>query len=528
MDYLQEFIEDNNLGIREGGIVGAGNRGKDISTLHRKYKKNLPDGQMLLSQKDFKDKLFDIMPDRNPKEFHAEYSIPSVETEKELVELCMKVRGIIISPTGEEISMKGNTLTNVAFEALVSGFLVKYNNESQQLTEKGSMTKLRRTYEDGNVKRIVAERIVKSDHDNRAKLQVDLKYKGEKHAQYTKDILTRLLTQMKPKGVTHWDVDFHVLMLMQWMWQVKQHLYPIMKGNKFQAVVKDYYFINFSSPSGKGAGKTTFVRKLTDCLSDYVYEANLQNVASTSDHAMFSNNYVVFFDELSFGSIPAGDRGKVITGFKWILTTVKIAQRIFNKQSFQKMRRTFSGIGTSNGSLTDAIYDPTGMRRFYEIVVSAERNEKRYKYINELDSLKMWQGIDEDNLDGFVPTGSPNFNKLQMIQDTYMKHDALDMYLISVQDEPLQALLKSESEEGERITVLANKISRTIKKDDYSKALGKSITTIQEFRNDLVSFYDEDPDQRRWLPQGPLLARKLKEKGYLVLHHNNADYIIQQ
>jgi hypothetical protein len=445
-----------------------------------------------------------------------------VETERDLVNQALDLMNIKINSTGEEITMDKRTIPASKLDSLIAGHVVDYNNQSQ-LLDSGKMVKFRRTFNITDVKAVYHSQIIARELENRNKLSETLAY-DEKYADYADKVIRAILKRMRPTGDTKWDLEFNVTMLKQWMWQVKQHITPEFVGEQKIKTVLDYYLINLSSDSGGGAGKTTFIRKLCSPISDYYHEGTLENVASQSDYSVFASNYVVLFDELSFGRIPASERGKVMTTLKYILTAEKMFNRVYHTQNFQKMARQFSGISTSNGSLTTMIYDPTGMRRFYEITVNPNRDTKRYKLINDMEALKVWKGIDEHNRKGFIITDSEDFHKLQKIQSGYIKKDAIDIYLETVEDEDMGEARLFTVEEAKEKGLLdkMDGVKRNAKQGEISKALGIEVMSIHDFRQNLLDFYESDMDEKRWLQKREGLRDALKTKGYWVINHNNA------
>jgi len=529
-EYLTDFIEANQLGWKNDALCNNSGRPKDIIKAYKDYGKDLPGGTMKLEFRPFKTYLKRNCKDMTPKKVVVDQSLPDVETEYDLVMQCFEKHKIKHSATGEEITMDRQSISAIDCQSMLLKHVVDYNRESQYLDDMtGKMKKIRRTYAIGDVEKVLAGSLTLRDHTNRDALKEALVYNSE-HEDYTTETLRAVLEAFRPVNSPKWDIEFHILMLKQMMWQVKQHIMPLYEGEIWVDTVPDYILINISSDSGEGAGKSFFWRKLYSPIADYSYESALDKITSSADFAIFSKNYIVLFDELNFGTIPAAERGKLMSALKNMLTTKNLFARIFHTQKHQRMKRQFTAISTSNGTLTSHIYDPTGMRRFYEITVNHLRDPKRLSLINGMDSLKLWQGIDEDMNDrqGYVVKDTPNFRKLQRIQKGYVKTDAIDVYLLeSALEEAANPLELYKVADADTKTLLAkyNELPKKVSQTVVEKELGIIFLSLKELRDRLIEFYKEDKSTQSFLPVRDKLKSDLKTKGYWIIHHNNADLI---
>jgi len=518
LSYIEDFIDDEALCIKDSQICSSAGRALTLPKLYEKFKKGVTSGDEFLDQKTFKQEVKRLAPERTART--VVFQLATVENERELVDQALTHLRIKVNATGEEITMDRRNIPASKLDSLLAGHVVDYNNQSQTL-DNNKMHKFRRTFNIADIKAVYFSTITVRENENRNELAITVAY-DKKYKDYAHEKLTKIFSLMRPEGDTKWDLDFHVLMFKQWMWQVKQHISPLYVGNTLTKTVLDYYLVNLASASGEGAGKTTFIRKLCAPISDYYHEGSLESVASSSDYSIFASNYIVLFDELAFGKIPASERGKVMTSLKYILTAEKMFNRVYHTQTFQRMLRQFSGISTSNGSLTNMIYDPSGMRRFYEIPVNPNRNTERYKHINNMESLKIWKGIDENDRKGYIKTDSKEFYKLQKIQKSYIKKDALDIYLDATLESDQLGMFTVAEAEKEGYIAKFSAFNKTGKQEAMADKIGIDVLTIHDFRENLLGFYADDMDEKRWLQKREGLRDSLKAKGYWVITYNNA------
>lgn len=167
----------------------------------------------------------------------------------------------------------------------------------------------------------------------------------------------------------------------------------------------------------QGSGKSMAVSKMLTPFGDFVLNMFVNDLADKNSYPEFSNNAVVLFDELA--GLNKTDRNVL----KNQLTTEYNTYRPFYTQQKITAPQRCSFIGTSNQSLAELFYDPTGMRRFYEIQ-TLDRCD--WQTINAIDYSELVKGIDEKRERGYLEEGV--LTKIAKAQDTYVNHDDSEMY----------------------------------------------------------------------------------------------------
>src|SRR5690606_37038098 len=111
-------------------------------------------------------------------------------------------------------------------------------------------------------------------------------------------------------------------------------------------------------------------------------------VADERQAHRLANNFVVFVDEMG-----KADRTDVDC-LKNKITSVSVTWRVLglNRTVTQPNRATF--IGASNRSLTEIIWDPAGLRRFFQIDCLDTLD---WEAVNGVDMLSVWRCVSKDD-----------------------------------------------------------------------------------------------------------------------------------
>lgn len=172
----------------------------------------------------------------------------------------------------------------------------------------------------------------------------------------------------------HDDVELAVLAHI--IWQVKRKI--------FHKKVFAHQMVIFRGP--QGIGKTEAIRQLFKPLLGWFKSASLSEITDDRWKLFLRDGFVVFCDELQYAERTSVD------ALKNIVSADTFETRKLGGNIYVNVTQNCTFVGATNRSVSEMIRDNTGMRRFFEI-------ESLYKMdwetMNNLDALKIWQGIDE-------------------------------------------------------------------------------------------------------------------------------------
>jgi len=187
------------------------------------------------------------------------------------------------------------------------------------------------------------------------------------------------VTSREPADVDLVDLE----VLRHWLWQVKRKLN--------QLPIRWELMLNIYGP--QGTGKTTCVRRLSAAFDDVYGEMSLKQLLDDRAQALLSGLYINLFEELE-GSLRTD-----VDSLKKLMSGRKLSWRVLgsHRGGFGQQNCTF--IATSNKRIGEAFYDPSGMRRFYEI--DCPRNVVPAR-LAAVDFGRLWQEVDETNNHGYL------------------------------------------------------------------------------------------------------------------------------
>lgn len=133
-------------------------------------------------------------------------------------------------------------------------------------------------------------------------------------------------------------------------------------------------------------GKSTAVRKLLSPLGETVHETTITSSLKAENFMMFSQFFVVFFDEME------GIQKTSIAALKKMITEERAGGRVYYTQRNVNLANLCSFVGTANDSAMELIDDKTGARRFFEILCAPKLD---WDLLNSIDYVALWRGIDE-------------------------------------------------------------------------------------------------------------------------------------
>lgn len=201
------------------------------------------------------------------------------------------------------------------------------------------------------------------------------------------------------------EVELAVLAHM--IWQVKRKI--------FHKKVFAHQMVIFRGP--QGIGKTEAIRKLFQPLLGWFKSATLSEITDDRWKLFLRDGFVVFCDELQYAERTSVD------ALKNIVSADTFETRKLGGNIYVNVTQNCTFVGATNRSVSEMIRDSTGMRRFFEIE-SLQRMD--WDALNELDALKIWQGVDENREQLYI---APHKAEISARQEKLVLPDAEEEFL---------------------------------------------------------------------------------------------------
>lgn len=186
------------------------------------------------------------------------------------------------------------------------------------------------------------------------------------------------------KAITGGYCKEDIYVMAHWLWLVKQK--SMLKETVFEIMPVFY--------GKQSSGKSTALRSLFQPIKDYVKQIKVHEIGDERSTPALSENFIMFTDEM------AGAQKADMEELKRQITAQETSYRPLytNKRITLPQRCCF--IGASNKPIVEYIYDPTGMRRFWQIDTLDKID---WKAVNAIDYVALWRGIDEHKEFGYLP-----------------------------------------------------------------------------------------------------------------------------
>jgi hypothetical protein len=184
--------------------------------------------------------------------------------------------------------------------------------------------------------------------------------------------------------------DLEVACLTHWIWGVKRKL----QGK----TILNPLWINVLGKQDDG--KTLWINKLCKPLEGLNWEnVSVSDALDVRLGNCYSEHAIICPDELARAEKTDMER------LKSIITADKIAYRPMGTNHIEKVRNMASFISSSNHSLSEALGDVTGMRRFFEYFKLTGDRPMIRKWFMSLaveDIVKVWRCVDESRGEGYI------------------------------------------------------------------------------------------------------------------------------
>lgn len=180
-------------------------------------------------------------------------------------------------------------------------------------------------------------------------------------------------------------VDYNIAVAQKFIWQVKR------KMNK----IKVYDHIMPVLYGTQGKGKTEFIKRFVEPISENVSYPNLKDITDSRSRQLWTR-WILVVDEME------GYEKTDVDALKNVITKDIVTGRVLGTHYDFNEINAASLIGASNKSLDELIKDSTGMRRFIQLNWE-DIDETGWSVINGIDFLGLWKSVDETCDDPLKP-----------------------------------------------------------------------------------------------------------------------------
>lgn len=201
--------------------------------------------------------------------------------------------------------------------------------------------------------------------------------------------LRRFARALQPHATPE-EHEFTTQVFASFVWQVKSKI--------FGRPITDHLMPVIYGP--QGVGKSTAILRLLRPIRPYVADSKMDIFSDNFSRNTFTENYIVFFDEM------AGAERTDVDRLKNHISADLISGRAIYTSKVDKLPQNSTFIGCSNRSVRDLVWDSTGMRRFVEIEVGAMHlpaisgyefvGDTKKDYANPIDFKKIWESVPLD------------------------------------------------------------------------------------------------------------------------------------
>lgn len=485
-----DFIQFKRLSYIDGIIKYSNNIKASFDKIYLEYINTLDRDEQPQSREVFTAALEEI-----EQSSQKEFIYPSVDTPDDLVQQAIEYNKFYIGPKGERITQDGHNATLEDLETAVLHHSNHYRADSKGIDGKFK----REVWGPQEMRTALNYALRQREISTRNGLRNDLDY-DPTLAGFTDQVIDYLFKRYAVSGDPHLARE----VFKQWMWQTKRYIH----GMHVPAPI----MVNIMGAKQE-TGKTLLVKHFAEPLKDFFSYATLAQMVDGRESQKWSGNYIVLLDELSLGHITPAEMGQATTTLKALLTADEITHRVMRTTKHNTSARTFSPIATSNETITSVIYDPTGMRRFFEIVFNCDRDQTRINELLELSTAQVWRGIDHNSEKGYVYPGTDTYLKMLSVQDTYKKLDPIDWALQYVDYGQIPAKV-ADIPDYYKALMEAENIN------NVEVPEGLELVTVMELRKRHCDWLKDEmgSDMATYVPHGERYMNALAGRGYAVVN----------
>lgn len=209
--------------------------------------------------------------------------------------------------------------------------------------------------------------------------------------------------------------DTDLIAMKHFMWNVKRSMNGLETYRDLMPVFQ----------GDQGIGKSETLRKgFLGPLNDLSKSTTFRQLDDGREMKLLSDNFVLLFDEMAHAGFSD------IDNIKRMITESTISIRRMRETSHDIVKKNAQFIGTANKRLSTIINDPTGMRRFYEVVCRSKDSiegdiSEFYDKLNSLDYLSMWQSVSHKS----DPPIKAHIAEFEEVQQEYISLHPIDDWL---------------------------------------------------------------------------------------------------
>lgn len=199
-----------------------------------------------------------------------------------------------------------------------------------------------------------------------------------------------------------------VAVIKQFIWQVKRKLHDLPVDHHLMPVLK----------GRTGGGKTRAILRLLEPVAEVTdTPGDISWVADERQSARLAGHYVIFIDEM------ARAQRTDVDCLKNKLTSSTVSWRVLGTNRTVTLPNRATFIGASNNSLTQIIWDPTGLRRFYQIDCLDRLD---WDTINALDMKAVWGCVGANDPCPLVPV----LDEVKERQEALRPKDSVEEFIV--------------------------------------------------------------------------------------------------